>query len=188
MKIAVLGGRFDPIHTGHLLIARQVLEFDPSIDKVVFVPAYEHQWKPIAASPEHRMKMIKSILEDKMETSDLEIKRKGVSYSIDTIKAIKKETGAQIYWVVGSDNVREFNRWKNSEELIKEATFLVFPRDPYKLPENLPEGFKLVQSPTLQVANFSSTVIRGRIKEGKTIKYLVSEKVEKYIKENNLYV
>lgn len=188
MKIAILGGRFDPIHTGHILIARQVLEFDPTIDKVIFVPAYQHQWKPIVASSEDRLKMIKLILEDKMEVSDIEIKRKGVSYSIDTIKAIKKETGAQIYWVVGSDIVAEFRRWKNSEELVKEATFLVFPRDPYDLPENLPKGFKLVKSPTLQVANFSSTVIRQRIKEGKTIKYLVPEKVEKYIYDNNLYV
>jgi nicotinate-nucleotide adenylyltransferase len=188
MKTAILGGRFDPVHVGHLLIARQVLEFDPSIDKVVFVPAYEHQWKPIVASSKDRTQMIKSMLEDKMEVSDIEIKRKGVSYSIDTIKAFKKETEAQIYWVVGSDIVREFNRWKNSEELIKEATFLVFPRDPYKLPENLPKGFELIKSSSLQIANFSSTVIRQRIKEGKTIKYLVAEKVEKYIKENNLYV
>lgn len=188
MKIAVLGGRFDPIHVGHLLIARQVLEFDSTIDKVIFVPAFEHQWKTTQASPEDRTEMIRSILEDKMEVSDIEIKRKGVSYSIETVKALKKETGAQIFWVVGSDIVAEFNRWKNSEELIKEATFLVFPRDPYDLPKNLPKGFKLVETPTLQVANFSSTVIRQRIKEGKTIKYLVPEKVERYIKENNLYV
>lgn len=188
MKIAVLGGRFDPIHVGHLLIARQVLEFDPGIDKVIFVPAFEHKWKPIVASPKDRIRMIESVLEDRMEVLDIEIKRKGVSYSIDTIKALKAETGAEILWVVGSDIVREFNKWKNPQELIKEATFLVFPRDPYKLPRNLPEGFKLVQSSNLQVANFSSTVIRGRIKSGKTIKYLVAEKVEKFIKENNLYV
>ncbi len=188
MKIAVLGGRFDPIHVGHLLIARQILEFDPTINKVIFVPAYEHHWKPIQASPEHRIEMIKSLLEDRMEVSDIEIKRKGVSYSIDTIKALKKATGAEIVWVVGSDIVREFDRWKDKDELVKEATFLVFPRDPYKLPKDLPIGFKLVESSTLQVANFSSTVIRGRIKSGKTIKYLVSEKVEQYIKENNLYV
>lgn len=188
MKIAVLGGRFDPIHIGHLLIARQVLEFDSTIDNVLFVPAYEHQWKPIQASPEDRIAMINSLLEEKMEVSGIEIKREGVSYSIDTIKALKEETGAEIIWVVGSDIVREFSRWKNSDELVKEATFLVFPRDPYKLPENLPEGFKLVQSPTLQVANFSSTVIRERIKSGKTIKFLVSDKVEQYIKEKNLYV
>lgn len=188
MKIAVLGGRFDPIHIGHLLIARQVLEFDPTLDKVLFVPAYEHHWKPIQASPEDRVEMIKLVLEERMEVSDIEIKRKGVSYSIDTIKALKSETGAEIVWVVGSDIVREFDKWKDADQLVKEATFLVFPRDPYKLPKDLPQGFKLVESSTLQVANFSSTVIRERIKAGKTIKYLVSEKVEEYIKENNLYV
>lgn len=187
MKIAVLGGRFDPIHVGHLLIARQVLEFDPTIDKVIFVPAYQHQWKPIAASPKDRLTMIKSVLEGGMEVSDIELKRKGVSYSIDTIKAFKKETGAQIYWIVGSDILSEFHRWERTEELVKEATFLVFPRDPYDLPKNLPKGFKLVKSPTLQVANFSSTVIRQRIKDKKTIKYLVADKVEKYIREHKLY-
>lgn len=188
MKIAVLGGRFDPIHTGHIIIARQVLEFDPSIDKVILVPAYQHQWKPTVASSRNRLAMIKLVLEDRMEVSDIELRRKGVSYSIDSIKAFKKETGAQIYWVIGSDIVSEFSRWKNSEDLVKEATFLVFPRDPYDLPKNLPKGFKLVKSPDLQITNFSSTVIRQRIKDKKTIKYLVPEPVEKYIIENKLYV
>lgn len=188
MKIAVLGGRFDPIHVGHLLIARQVLEFDPSIDRLIFVPASQHQWKPIVASPKDRISMVKSVLEKKMEVSDIEIKRGGISYSIDTIKNLKSQTNAEIFWIVGSDIVTEFDRWKNSEELLKEATFLVFPRDPYRLPKNLPKGFKLVQSPTLQVANFSSTVIRERIKIGKTIKYLVSPLVEEYIMKNKLYV
>lgn len=187
MKIAVLGGRFDPIHSGHLLIARQVLEFDPGIGKVIFVPAYEHQWKPIVASPEDRAEMIKQVLEEKMEISEIELKRGGVSYSIDTIKAFKKETGAKIYWIVGSDIISEFDRWEKSEELVKEAVFLVFPRDPYDLPKNLPHGFKLVDSPDLQVTNFSSTVIRQRIKDKKSIKYLVPEKVEKYIREHKLY-
>ena len=188
MKIAILGGRFDPIHTGHILIARQVLELVPEIDKVIFVPAYQRQWKPIAASPKDRLAMIESVLEDKMEVSDIEIKRKGVSYSIDTVKALKKETGAQIYWVVGSDIVAEFGRWKNSEELIKEATFLVFPRDPYDLPTNLPKGFELISDPNLLVTSFSGTVIRNRVKTGRSIKYLVPEEVEQYIIENRLYV
>lgn len=188
MKVAVLGGRFDPIHVGHLLIARQVLEFDPTIDKVLFVPAFQHQWKPIVASPKDRIAMIESVLEERMEVSDIEIKRGGVSYSIDTIKSFKKETGAEIYWVVGSDIVTEFNRWKNSDELVKEATFLVFPRDPYDLPKDLPKGFELISSPNLLVTSFSGTAIRERIKAGKSIKYLVPEEVERYIKENSLYV
>lgn len=187
MKIAVLGGRFDPIHTGHILIARQVLELMPEIDKVLFVPAYQHQWKSTVASSKHRIAMIQKVLEDKMEVSDIEIKRGGVSYSIDTIKALKKETEAQIYWIVGSDILPEFHRWERTEELVKEATFLVFPRDPYDLPTNLPKGFELISSPNLLVTSFSGTSIRQRVKKGKSIKYLVPKSVERYIKENNLY-
>ncbi len=188
MKIAILGGRFDPIHTGHVLIARQVLELRPEIDKVIFVPAFEHQWKPIVASPKDRIAMVKSVLEDRMEVTDIEIKRKGISYSIDTIKVLKKETGSQVYWVVGSDIVAEFGRWKNSEELIREATFLVFPRDPYDLPTDLPKGFELISDPNLLVTSFSGTAIRNRVKSGRSIKYLVPPEVEKYIIENKLYV
>ncbi len=188
MKIAVLGGRFDPIHTGHILIARQVLELRPEVDKVLFIPAYQHQWKPIAASPKDRIAMIELALEDRMEVSDIEIKRKGISYSIDTIKSLKKQTGAQIFWIVGSDIIPEFNRWEKKDELVKEATFLVFPRDPYDLPTNLPEGFELVSDSNLMVTSFSGTAIRERVKTGKSIKYLVPEEVERYIIENKLYV
>lgn len=188
MKIAILGGRFDPIHTGHILIARQVLEFDPSIEKVVFVPANEHHWKSIAASPKDRTGMINLVLESKMEVSDIEIKRKGISYSIDTVKYFNKEKNTQIYWIIGSDIVSEFDRWKDSKDLLEQATFLVFPRDPYSLPQKLPKGFKIVDLPNLQVSNFSSTLIRKRIKDKKTIKDMVPEIVESYIMENNLYV
>ena len=188
MKIAILGGRFDPVHVGHILIARQVLELRPEIDKVLFVPAYQHQWKPIVASSKDRISMIESVLEDRMEVSDIEIKRKGVSYSIDTIKALKKETKAKIFWIIGSDIIPEFNRWEKKDELVKEATFLVFPRDPYDLPTNLPEGFELISDPNLLVTSFSGTAIRQRVKSGKSIKYLVPGKVEKYIIKNKLYV
>jgi len=202
VKIAVLGGRFDPIHSGHVLVVRQVLELVPGVDKVLFIPANKHQWKPTVASANDRIAMIESVLEDKMEVSDIEIKRGGVSYSIDTIRALKKETparhrlstqvtaggGAQIYWIIGSDIVAEFDRWEKSKELVKEATFLVFPRDPYDLPTDLPKGFRLISDPNLLVTSFSGTAIRERVKRGKSIKYLVPEEVERYIRENKLYV
>ncbi|MBI2621614.1 MAG: nicotinate (nicotinamide) nucleotide adenylyltransferase [Candidatus Levybacteria bacterium] len=188
MKLAVLGGRFDPIHTGHILVARQVLELVPDIDKVLFIPANKHQWKSTVADANDRMEMIKLCLEYKMEVSDIELKRKGISYSIDTIRALKQERGAQIFWIIGSDIVTEFDRWKKADELVKEATFLVFPRDPYDLPTNLPVGFELISGPNLLVTSFSGTAIRERVKTGKSIKYLVPEPVERYIKENKLYV
>lgn len=188
MKIAILGGRFDPPHIGHHLIASQVLGIRPDIDKILLVPAFRHNWKPIVASPQDRIEMLKSLTGDKIEISDIEIKRGGISYMIDTIKALKKETGAKIFLIIGSDIIPEFYKWEKPKELVKEATFLVFPRDPYELPHKLPEGFELIESPDLLVTNLSSSAIRHRIKQKKSIKYLVPGEVERYIKKNKLYV
>ena len=187
MKIAILGGRFDPPHIGHFLVAKQILEIRKDIDKVLFVPAFQHQWKPIIASPADRIEMLQAFLEPRMEISDVEIKRGGISYSIDTERKIKKNTNAEIFWIVGSDILSEFHRWKNVDHLLKLVTFLVFPRDPHALPAEIPAGFEVIRSPKLLTTNFSSTAIREKIKNGESIKYLVPEKVEKYIKEHKLY-
>lgn len=188
MKIAILGGRFDPPHLGHLQIARQVLEFQPDIDKIIFIPVFKHHWSPIEASPKDRVTMLKSFLPPKMEVSDVEIKRRGISYTIDTIKEIKRQTKAEIYWIIGSDILSEFNKWKNSNELIKLAKFLVFPRPGHTLPKKLPVGFKKIDSANLLLSDISSTKIRKMIKNKKSIRNLVPEEVEKYIIEHKLYV
>jgi nicotinate-nucleotide adenylyltransferase len=123
-----------------------------------------------------------------MEISDFELKRGGINYSIDITRWIKKETGAEIFWIVGADLLPEFNKWKDAKELVKLATFLVFPRNPYQIPKKLPKGFEIVAEPKLLITSFSSTYIRDRIKKGFSIKYLVPESVEEYIKKHNLYV
>jgi nicotinate-nucleotide adenylyltransferase len=187
MKIAILGGRFDPPHIGHFLVAKQILNLRKDIDKVLFVPAFQHQWKPIIASPKDRIAMLQFFLEPGMEISDIEIKRGGISYSIDTVREIKQQTGAEIFWIVGSDILSEFHRWKNVNDLLKLATFLVFPRDPHALPKIIPQGFEVVSSPKLLTTNFSSTAIREKIKNGESIQYLVPEGVEEYIRKHNLY-
>lgn len=187
MKIAILGGRFDPPHIGHFLIARQTLEFYTYIDKVIFIPAYKHAWSPIIAKAEDRISMLQSSLQSRMEVSDIEVRRKKISYTIDTVNAIGKITGADIYWIVGADILQEFHRWKNHEELVKIVKFIVFPRDPHFLPKKVPQGFEVMKSPKLLTTNFSSSLIRQRVKQGKSIKYLVPEEVENFIKENKLY-
>jgi nicotinate-nucleotide adenylyltransferase len=188
MKIAILGGRFDPPHIGHFLVAQQVLDNRPDIDKVLLIPASEHQWKPIVASAKDRLEMLKSFVTPQIEVSDVEIKRGGISYSIDTIKTIKSETGAQVYWIVGSDILAEFHKWERAKDLLKLATFLIFPRDPYALPKIIPQGFEVIRSEKLLTTNFSSTLVRERIAQGKSIKNIVPESVEVYIKEHKLYV
>lgn len=188
MKIGILGGSFDPPHIGHYFVIRQILELCPEIDKILLVPAYQHQWKPAFASVEDIINMLKHFVQNRVEISDVEIQRKGVSYTIDTIKQLKSQTGAEVYWIVGSDIVYEFEKWERKDELVKEARFLVFPRDPYHLPKKLPQGFECVQDKYLITTNISSTIIRQRIKMGKDISYLVPEKVKKHIIKHKLYL
>lgn len=188
MVIGVLGGSFDPPHIGHYFVIQQILELRSEIDKILLIPAYQHQWKPAFASVEDRINMLKHFEEDRVEISDVEIQRKGISYTIDTIKQLKVQTGAEVYWIVGSDIVYEFERWERKDELIKEASFLVFPRDPYHLPKKLPQGFECVQDKHLITTNISSTIIRQRVKMGKSIEGLVPKEVEKYIIKHKLYL
>jgi len=219
MRIAVLGGSFDPPHIGHYFVIQQILELRRDIDKILLVPAFQHQWKPAFASIEDRTKMLKCLARKfssrhsgepepvegdsriptgsrdsgqarmtRVEISDVEIQRKGISYTIDTIKQLKAQTNAELYWIVGSDIVYEFDRWEKKDELIKEAHFLVFPRDPYHLPKKLPQGFECIQDKYLITTNVSSTIIRQRIKMGKDITHLVPEEVRRYIIKHGLYL
>lgn len=187
MKIAVLGGSFDPPHIGHYLVIQQILELRKDITKILLVPAYKHQWKPAFASVNERATMLQSLTSSQVEISDIEIKRQGISYTIDTIKELKKQTKAQIYWIVGSDIIAEFERWEKKDALVEEATFLVFPRDPYHLPKELPKGFECITADRLITTSISSTVVRQRIKEGKPITHLVSSEVEQFIRQHTLY-
>lgn len=188
MKTALFGGRFDPPHLGHYWVARQVLDFRPDIDKVIFIPAFQHQWKEAAASPTQRMEMLASFVEEDIEVSDIELLRKGVSYSIDTIREVKRMTNAEVFWIVGSDILHEFTRWEKADELLSEARFLLFPRDPYHLPEKVPQGFEVVSDQRLITSNLSSTVIKQRRKEGLSLKGFVSPEVESYIESHRLYL
>lgn len=187
MKIAILGGSFDPPHLGHYLVIRQLLDYRGDIDKILLVPTYQHQWKPSFAGVKDRLAMVDSLVLDKTEISKVEIDRKGISYTTDTVREIKKQTGADIYWVVGSDIVSEFHRWENTTQLLSLSTLLVFPRDPFHLPKRLPRGFELVKEKNLITTNISSTLVRQRFKKGKSISYLVPGEVETYIKKHRLY-
>lgn len=188
MKIGVLGGSFDPPHIGHYFVIQQILELRKEIGKVLLVPAYQHQWKPTFAGVKDRVNMLEYFVGDRVEISDVEIQRKGISYTIDTIKQLKNQTGGEVYWIVGSDIVYEFERWEKKDELLKVAHFLVFPRDPYHLPQKLPAGFECIQDKHLITTNVSSTIIRQRVKMGKDITRLVPEGVKRYIISHKLYL
>lgn len=187
MKIGILGGSFDPPHLGHYFVIKQILEIRQDIDKILLMPAFKHQWKPIQASVNDRLAMLSSLVNKKTEISDVELKRQGVSYTVDTVREVKNKTNADIFWIVGSDILSEFHRWEKTEELLNFATFLVFPRDPHYIPENIPAGFEVMRDKNLITTSISSTAIRQRVKEGKSISYLVPKEVEKHIAKHKLY-
>ena len=187
MKLAIFGGRFDPPHLGHLWVAKQVLDFVPDITEVILMPAFQHQWKETQVSWKQRLEMVSLITNSRITSSDIEMKRKGVSYSIDTIREIRKERNAEVAWIIGSDIVSEFHRWEKSKELFREAEFLVFPRDPYHIPKDVRKEFKILKHPNLVTSNLSSTIVRKRIKEGLSISNFVPDEVEAYINKNSLY-
>jgi nicotinate-nucleotide adenylyltransferase len=188
-KIAILGGSFNPIHIGHLILANTVCE-EFNLDKIIFVPCYIQPLKSNKdfASAEDRLVMIKLAIQNnpKFELSDIEIKRKGKSYTVDTLKYFKQKYD-DLYFVIGADNIKDFHRWKEPYTILKLAKLIVTNRGgiEQKIPKRL-RGKKIFvcKIPDIEI---SSTLIRNNIRSNKSIKYLVPEKVEKYIIKNKLY-
>jgi len=188
-KIAILGGSFNPIHIGHLILANTVCE-EFNLDKIIFVPCYIQPLKSNKdfASAEDRLAMIKFAIQNnpKFELSDIEIKRKGKSYTVDTLKYFKQKYD-DLYFVIGADNIKDFHRWKEPDTILKLAKLIVTNRGgiEQKIPQRL-RGKKIFvcKIPDIEI---SSTLIRNNIRSNKSIKYLVPEKVEKYIIKNKLY-
>lgn len=186
MNIAVLGGKFDPPHFGHLLLVNQILEKVAYIDQVLLIPVNTHPWKTIVGSAIDRLAMTRLLASDKVKVSDIDIKRGGETYTVDTVKELARDSSNKYFWVSGSDILSEFNKWKNYKELIKKINFLIFPRGDYPV-KNLPSGFELVPG-RLLINNYSSTAIRARVKTGLSIKGLVPDSVAGYIKIHKLYI
>lgn len=186
MRIGILGGAFDPPHLGHILVARQVRKI-MNLDEIWLIPYYSHPWRRAHASVEHRLAMTKLIYEPCVQVSDIEIKRKGKSYTIDTLSELKRKYLHTFFWIVGTDILVNFSKWKEYEKLIKETSFLVIPRNGYPLPLKPSSGFKVLSHRSFISINISSSIIRAFIKKKLTIDGLVPKPVLSYIQKNNLY-
>jgi nicotinate-nucleotide adenylyltransferase len=186
MRIGILGGSFDPPHFGHLLVARQTLE-TMNLDQVWLMPYYAHAWDTSISPASDRLAMTRLIEADGILTSDIEIKSGQKNYFIDTTRILKKQYSHDFYWIVGTDIVPEYNRWKEPESLIKEAKFLVFPRNGYPASDKMPSCFQLITSRDLVVSNISSTRVRFRLTKGLSVSGLISEAVLGYINAHGLY-
>lgn len=205
--IAIYGGSFDPIHIGHLRLAEDVREYF-GFRQVIFVPAYISLFKDgHFASPEDRKNMLHLAIKDNpyFSIDDFEIKKSGKSYTIDTIKYFKKNYD-NLFFILGTDTFLSLHKWKNYKELGELTNFIVLLRgnDIIINIENYVKKFflnkKLKKNNQINLSetsfyiyearkiDISSTEIRERIKEGRSIKYLVLPEIENYIKKKKLYL
>lgn len=188
MRIGILGGTFNPIHIGHLILADEALS-KLKLDKVVFVPAYMPPHKSVDSDikPQDRLKMVELAIADNpsFEASSFEIGRKKTSYSIDTLKEFRNTHGAdvQLYFITGSDLLKDLFSWKNVNDIFKISKFIVANRPGYPV-KDVPKEAEAVVITPIEV---SSEDIRRRIKAGRSIRYLVPEKVRGYIQDHALY-
>ena len=191
IKVGILGGVFDPVHIGHLHIADGVLRV-LGLNKIYFVPAGEppHKANAPIASGEHRIEMLRIAIRDNpaFDLLDLEIKRPGKSYSVDTLTQLRNEHPEwDLHFVIGADNLNEMLSWKDPERIFKLSTVILVNRPGTTgapADADLPGKVFEVQLPGLGI---SSTEIRRFVKEGTPVRYLLPPRVEEFIMENRLY-
>ena len=193
-RYGIFGGTFNPPHIAHLIQAECVRE-EMSLDKIIFIPSANPPLKnlPDVIESEHRFNMAKLAFEtDKnFEVSDIELQSPyETSYTVSTLlklKEIYKNDDVKLYLIIGMDNLIQLPQWKSPNKLFSMAEVVVINRPGYYI-EDAPEQFVrsvvYVPVPSLDI---SSSMIRSRIKQNKSIKYLVPESVNKYISKNKLY-
>jgi nicotinate-nucleotide adenylyltransferase len=191
VRICLFGGTFDPPHIGHLLIAQTVCEAD-NFDKILFIPANKPPHKKVNTSLDDRLAMLNTAVEGNpnFEISDVEIRRGGVSYTIDTVKMVKEEIDQEndeIFYLIGSDSLMDFHNWKDPRGILDECQVLVAIRPGFR-PSDIPAWIlHRIQFANIPRFEISSTNIRHRWVENKTIRYMVTLPVWEYIHEHNLY-
>ena len=195
MKTAIFGGSFNPIHLDHIKLALSCTEeFD--MDKIIFVPTYKTPLKDNSetASAADRLNMCKLSIKGlkSFEVSDIEIERRGFSYTSDTIKAFVKDYN-DLYIIVGADMFMTLDKWHEFEYVFENATIIAYPRNDFdcenlkiKYDEYKKYGCKALISKH-RVGNISSTLIREKIKNNQDVSAFLDGDVIKYIKKHNLY-
>jgi nicotinate-nucleotide adenylyltransferase len=194
-KIGILGGTFDPIHYGHLWFAESA-RISFSLEKVIFIPNKipPHRNLPIAGEKErYEMTLLATINNPNFDVSDIEIKRKGISYIKDTLEEIKNiYEDKEIFLLIGGDAFSQFLTWKDPEGIIKICNLIIGKRGENIFSNELSNFIEKYKN-KIFFLNFnhfpiSAKEIRERIKKGESIKYLVPELVEIYIRKKNLYI
>jgi len=194
MRIGILGGVFNPIHYGHLVIAGEAKD-KLNLDKVIFVPTGKAPHKKVkGATPEERYQMVSLAIKgnSSFEVSPIEIEKSKLAsrptFTLETIREfIKIYNKAKIYFIVGLDEMLKISTWKEPKKLLELCKFVVVTRPGYessKLDKRIASKVMMLQVPGLEI---SASDIRKRIKTGRPIKYLLPPSVEEYIRKKRLY-
>jgi nicotinate-nucleotide adenylyltransferase len=199
MRTALYGGSFDPIHHGHLILAREAME-QLALDRVVFIPAAQspHKLTRMPAPPQVRLAMVSVAIagEPCFECDSSEIEREGPSFTVDTVEAWRaKAPDDELFLLIGEDNVRELPTWRRYGELCDMVEFVVFGRDPATPPRDytyvtfeMGARTPLREMPVIQRrVDISATEVRKRVAQGRSIRYLVPEAVRAIIAAHRLY-
>lgn len=191
MKIGLYGGTFDPVHLGHLILAETVRE-QLELDEVWFIPAFQNPLKadrPITP-PKSRLEMLRFAIAGNphFRLNELEIKRKGPSYTFETLQKINQgHPDDQLFLMIGADSLSDFPKWREPETILKLAQVVAVNRgnETAEVPAELDSSkIQVLQMPAIEV---SSTEIRSRCSQGKSVRYLTPRAVELFISANELY-
>lgn len=199
MKVGILGGTFDPIHFGHLATAESVRE-SFALDEILFIPSARppHKVERHVTPEVHRLMMtyLATQSNEKFTVSPMEFLRDGLSYTLDTMNALREKFGAaaELFFIIGADSMADLSKWYRARELVSKVHFIATKRPGVEVDLPALEEFfgaermahiHQVETPGLEI---SSTDIRARVKAGRSIKYLVPEIVEEYIAKERLYL
>jgi nicotinate-nucleotide adenylyltransferase len=189
LRIGLLGGSFDPPHNGHLLAAGDAFAA-LSLDRLIFVPAAVQPLKVgrAAATASQRLSMVRLLVEgdERFDVSAIEIERGGLSYTVDTLADLAAQwPSAKLFWLVGADAVRTFDKWREPDRIVELATVVVLQRA-----GDAPETGTMPGTPqwlSTRRIDISSTEIRDRVREGKSIRGFVPDAVADFIAAEQLY-
>ncbi|MBQ41740.1 MAG: nicotinate-nucleotide adenylyltransferase [Candidatus Brocadiia bacterium] len=191
-RLGVMGGTFDPIHCGHLLLARSVRERLP-LDRVLFVPAADPPHKDhradIAASA-HRWAMVERAIADEpgFEASPVELERNGKSYTVDSLRLLGEQNpGSELFLLIGTDNVSDMTTWHDPEGILELCTVVAGSRPTQAATRADPDLVSRIVFVETPVIDISSTHIRQRLRDGLPVRWLLPGGVEEYIRAERLY-
>ena len=194
MKKLCIGGSFNPIHYGHLRCA-DVVASRKSFDRIVLIPSAQPPHKKVSddlASAADRLAMCKAAVqgEPRFEVDDLELRRSGPSFTIDTALELKRQGWTSVAWMIGADMLMYLPKWHRSADLLREVDFMIVARPGWKMDwSQLPQAFHSLQANVVEapLVDISATQIRERVKAGQSLEGLTPRAVIAYIAERGLY-